>query len=217
MRKLKIAFADDHEMIRESMIELLKRKLDIEVIVSANNGKELIKGVQEIQPDLVILDINMPKKDGVEVTKILKKKHPNLKILIWTTYDDLSLVMKLVRLKINGYVTKDSSIEELIIAIKSIYNNGYYLNENMSVAMYNSAARLNEESSKKNRYAKLDDVDIQILKLICEELTAKEIADKLNISSRTVEGRRKRMMLALNVKNQIGLALYAIRNNIYPA
>ena len=87
----------------------------------------------------------------------------------------------------------------------------------MSVALYNSAAKINDEDDKKNRYAKLDDVDIQILKLICEELTAKEIADRLNISARTVEGRRKRMMLALNVKNQIGLALYAIKNNIYQA
>lgn len=217
MNKIKIAFADDHEMIRESMIELLKRKLDIKVVVSANDGKELIAGVQEHKPDLVILDINMPKKDGVEVTQILKAKMPDLKILVWTTYDDMSLVMKLVRMKVNGYITKDSTIDELVEAIRAVHENGYYLNESMSVAMYNSAARLHEEHSFKNKYTKLDNIDIAILKLLCEELTAKEIADKLNISARTVEGRRKKMMQSLNVKNQIGLALYAIRNNIYPA
>ena len=216
MNKIKIAFADDHEMIRESMIELLKRKLDIDVVVSAKDGKELIAGVYEHKPDLVILDIHMPKKDGVEVAQILKSKMPDLKILIWTTYDDMSLVMKLVRIKVNGYITKDSTIDELIEAIKAINENGYYLNESMSLAMYNSAARLHEDSSSKNKYTKLDNVDVSILKLLCEELTAKEIADKLNISARTVEGRRKKMMQSLNVKNQIGLALYAIRNNIYP-
>ena len=216
MDKIKIAFADDHEMIRESMIELLKRKLDIDVVVSAKDGKELIAGVYEHKPDLVILDINMPKKDGVEVTQILKAKLPDIKILVWTTYDDMSLVMKLVRMKVNGYITKDSPIDELIEAIVSITKNGYYLNESMSLAMYNSAARLQEDTSFKNKYTKLDSVDIDILKLLCEELTAKEIADKLNISARTVEGRRKKMMQSLKVKNQIGLALYAIRNNIYP-
>ena len=99
MDKLRVAFADDHEMIRESIIELLKRKMDIEVVISAKNGKELLKKIEENEPDLVILDVNMPKKDGIEVTRILKDKYPGIKILIWTTYDDLSLVMKLVRLE----------------------------------------------------------------------------------------------------------------------
>jgi DNA-binding NarL/FixJ family response regulator len=216
MKAIKVAFADDHEMIRESMIELLKRKLDIEVVVSAKDGKELIAGVLEHHPDLVILDINMPKKDGVEVTKILREKLPDIKILIWTSYDDESLVMKLVRLKVNGYITKDSPLEQLIEAINAIVTKGYYLNESMSVAMYNSAARIHDTQPSKSVYAKLDKIDIAILKLLCEELTAKEIADQLSISARTVEGRRKKMMQALGVKNQIGLALYAIRNNIYP-
>jgi DNA-binding NarL/FixJ family response regulator len=216
MKTIKVAFADDHEMIRESMIELLQRKLDIDIVVSAKDGKELVAGVMEHDPDLVILDINMPKKDGVEVTKILKEKKPDVKILIWTSYDDESLVMKLVRLKVNGYITKDAPLDQLIEAIASIIAKGYYLNESMSLAMYNSAARIHETQVPKGKYAKLDKVDIAILKLLCEELTAKEIADKLNISARTVEGRRKKMMQTLGVKNQIGLALYAFKNNIYP-
>lgn len=212
MKSLKIALAEDHHVVRQSLATHIENNLDAKVVISAANGIELIDGLQEVIPDLIIMDINMDGMNGLQATKKIKKEHPQIKILILTSFRDESLMLKLIRLRINGYLMKDDSADELINAIHQVMNDEIYFNQKISLALYHKVT--NQSSHEGKSVIEFDDTDKKILNLICKEFTSKEIGDKLFISQKAVEARRQKMMRALQVKSIVGLALYAVQNDL---
>ncbi len=212
MKSLKIALAEDHHIVRKSLATLIENSLDAKVVIDAANGIELLEGLKDVTPDLIIMDINMEGMNGVQATKRIKKEYPGIKILILTSFRDESLMLKLIRLRINGYLMKDDSSEELVLAIEQIMNGEMYFNQKISLALYHKVTNQTDHLGKS--IVEFDDTDKKILNLICKEYTSKEIGEKLFISQKAVEARRQKMMRALQVKSIVGLALYAAQNNL---
>ena len=212
MKSLKIGLAEDHHIVRKSLATLIENSLDAKVIIDVANGIELLEALKKTQPDLIIMDINMDGMNGIQATKRVKKQYPNIKILILTSFRDESLMLKLIRLRINGYLMKDDSSEELITAIEKVMEGEMYFNQKLSLALYHKVTNQTDHLGKS--IGEFDEVDKKILNLICKEYTSKEIGEQLFISQKAVEARRQKMMRALNVKSIVGLALYAAQNDL---
>jgi DNA-binding NarL/FixJ family response regulator len=203
----KIIIADDHNMFLEGLISLLRNVPDIVVVAKASNGKELIELLDENPADIVVLDISMPEMDGVEVTKIIRKKYPHLKILILSTHSNSQIIAKLIRLGANGYLLKNAEKDELLYAIKKINSDENYFSQEVT-AIYKEF-----ESNLKNNLSsttELSNREKEILILIAKQLTAAEIAEKTFISLNTVNTHKRNLLSKLNVKNTAGLVKYAI-------
>lgn len=210
---LRIGLADDHKLITDSLIEFLEKNIQCEISFVARNGKEVMQKLNEYKCDILILDINMPEMDGLQALDKIRKNHSNQKVIVLTMYDDEALLLKLVKLKINGYLSKSGSSTELLKAIKEVHDKGHYFSERLVDIMYNKTAGPNKIEHE-TQYVELDKTDIEILRLICFEYTSKEIGKELFLSPRTIEGRRKRMIRQLGVKNQAGLIIYSIKKGI---
>lgn len=211
--KISIAIADDHHIVRVSLSEYIVKHVYADVTVLASNGRELLEKIEEYPVDIILLDINMPVMDGIETLTELKKRNPRIKVIVLTMYDNEGLMLKLIKLKVNGFILKDGDPSELVRAVKEVYKIGYYFNQEISHLMY---MRTSKQSKLQNygtsAFFKPDELDKSILKLICLEKTSQQIGDKLSVSKRTIEGRKFKMMKTLNVKNNIGLAICAIKN-----
>lgn len=212
--ELHIAIADDHQMVRDSLKEVIQKQLYAKVVFMADNGRELIRNINKYDVDIVLLDISMPEMDGLQTLKELKIRNPDLKVMVITMYNDEALMLKLIRLKVNGFLLKSGSTEELIRAIESVNKDGFYFNQAISKLMFRNHARRIKPTNSTEVYFSPDETDLIIIRLICEEKTSQEIGEMLNMSHRTVEGRKKKMMENLGIRNQIGLALYAIKEGI---
>jgi two-component system, NarL family, response regulator NreC len=212
---IKLAIADDHELFRDGVAMMLKQFPDIEVVGQAENGKELIEIVNQHSPDIVLTDISMPVMDGIEVTRFLSKSNPAIGIICLSMFDEDNLIIDMLEAGAKGYLLKNADKLEIAEAIKTVYNQQPYYCRRTTVKLAAMIA-----ASKFNPYkhfAKPDftDREVEIISLICKELTNKEIADTLFLSIRTVEGYRLKILEKMNVKNSIGLVIYAIRNNLY--
>jgi len=212
--KLKIAIVDDHEVVRDSLGELIVKKIYSEITLCAANGIEFLSKLPQRDVDLVILDIAMPGMDGVETIKELRIRNPKLKVIVLTMYDDERLMLKLIKYKINGFLLKSTSSKELITAIKDVVKIGYYFSQSIAVAMFKKEAKISSKVAHKEKYFNPDEVDLKILALICEEKTSMQIAYEIGLSHRTIENRKKNMMKILGLKNQVGLAIYAIKTGV---
>ncbi|WP_445456717.1 response regulator [Flavobacterium sp. HNIBRBA15423] len=203
----KIIIADDHNMFLEGLISLLRNVPDIVVVAKAANGKELIELLDENPADIVVLDISMPEMDGVEVTKIIRKKYPNLKILILSTHSNSQIIAKLIRLGANGYLLKNAEKDELLYAIKKINSGENYFSQEVTTIHKEFESNLKNNLSSTTE---LSNREKEILILIAKQLTAAEIAEKTFISLNTVNTHKRNLLSKLNVKNTAGLVKYAI-------
>ena len=203
----KIIIADDHNMFLEGLISLLRNVPDIVVVAKAANGKELIELLDENPADIVVLDISMPEMDGVEVTKIIRKKYPNLKILILSTHSNSQIIAKLIRLGANGYLLKNAEKDELLYAIKKINSSENYFSQEVTTIHKEFESNLKNNLSSTTE---LSNREKEILILIAKQLTAAEIAEKTFISLNTVNTHKRNLLSKLNVKNTAGLVKYAI-------
>lgn len=211
---IKVAIADDHKLFREGLRFLMDQVEDLEVVLEASNGRELLDSIGNHEPDVLLLDLDMPEVDGLEVLKQLRPKMPDLGVIILTMHSDSKMVAYLMELGANSYLLKDTSPEEFRKAIYSVMEEGFYFNKMVSQAMLTG---LKGQSKKKPTLAHneaLTSRELEVLELICQEFTAKEIADKLFISHRTVEGHRKNLIEKLGVKNTAGLIVKAIKEGI---
>lgn len=221
MKTIKILFAEDHEMVRKSIIlSLLNQKIFIAKIDEAVNGIEAIEKATKNYYDIIILDINLPLKDGLSVTKLLKSKNDNVRILALTLHGEYFIIKQMIEAGVLGYVLKNSGIGELITAILKVADfEKYYCNDVAQILLNKSrktTSKGNNNLSCQNTILNADITprELEILSLISMEFTNKEIGERLDISERTVSNHRNNLILKLQVKNSIGLATYALRNGL---
>lgn len=206
-----IALVDDHVLLRSGLAGLL-RELDHDVMCEASNGDDFIQKLGPyLQPELVLLDINMPQKDGFETALWLKQNKPDVKVLALSMYDDEYAIIKMLKNGAKGYILKDAHPNELKRAITTLLDKGFYYSDLVTGLLIHN---INDENNNTANAAGLGAREIDFLKLCCTELTYKEIADKLCVSPRTVDGYRDTLFEKLNVKSRIGLVLFAIKTGI---
>lgn len=209
-----IALADDHVLLRKGLAGLVEN-LGYTVVFEADNGQELIDKLQSgtADPELVLMDINMPVKDGYEATRWIKENRPLIKVLALSMYDDENAIMKMLRNGARGYILKDSEPGELRAALDAVVNKGYYYSELVTGKLIHSINKSDDEAADGN-ISKLSDREAEFLKWACSELTYKEIASQMHLSPRTIDGYRDALFEKLNIKTRTGLAIYAIKNGL---
>ena len=210
---VKVIIADDHVLFRAGVKTALGTKKDIRLIGEADNGQQLLHLLKHLQPDVVLLDIQMPIMDGIKTLPELRKNYPDMKIIMLTMHNEHSMISKLMELGANAYLTKDSDSEVIYEAIRTCYQNEYFFNEKTNIALLDGLKNRNNESPGAQE-AKLTDKEKHILKLMCEEKSTKEIADEVGLSPRTVEAIRDKLKSKLGVRSMAGLVRYAIRVGI---
>lgn len=213
--KINIVVCDDHKLFCKGLSALLSDFDNVGEINEAGNGRELLKLIEDLEtkPDLILLDINMPEMDGLETTPILKKKYPDIKIIILSMEDDTQMVTFLISEGVNGYLLKNADPEELELALKMVMKNDFYFSGCLSSAVFSS---LKSENNSQETIVRLElnKRELDILKLICDELTAVEIAEKLSLSKRTVEGYKWKLLEKTGTRNMAGLVIFAIKNSL---
>ncbi|MCI9540467.1 MAG: response regulator transcription factor [Lachnospiraceae bacterium] len=211
--KIKILLADDHSMIREGIKQLLELDPNFTVIGQAGDGLECIRLLQRELPDILLLDVNMPKMNGIDVLQKIKEKKWKLKVLMLTIHNEVDYLLKAVDIGCNGYVLKDSNIGLLKKAIMSIYREevDVFIQPDL-IPMYNMGLINREENSQ--TLDGLTKREIEVLKLITEGLFNKEIAYKLNISERTVKNHVSNIFKKINASDRTQAAVFAIRNGL---
>jgi len=213
--KVKIALADDHVLLRNGLANLLKDQ-DYDVIFEADNGAELLDKLKTREiPDIVLMDINMPKMDGYDTTQWLKKNYPDIKVLALSMYDDENAIIRMLKAGARGYILKDSDPAELKFAIHSLLTKGFYHSELVTGKLIHTINHLDEpENSSVKNVLGLNEREIEFLKLVCTEMTYKEIAEQMCLSPRTIDGYRDTLFEKLNLKSRVGLVLFTIKNGI---
>ena len=211
-----IALVDDHVLLRNGLASLLK-DLDYTISFEADNGQQMIsKLVTHPLPEVVLMDINMPVMDGLASTLWLKQNHPDIKVLALSMLDDESTIIKMIRNGAKGYVLKDCDPSELKTAIQSVLQKGFYHSELVSSKLIHALSKEDEEEKPGPGRLHLSEKELEFLKWVCTDLSYKEIADKMHVSPRTVDGYRDALHEKLEVKGRVGMALFAIRQGIVP-
>ncbi|MDQ6845162.1 MAG: response regulator transcription factor [Bacteroidota bacterium] len=211
---IKVAIADDHKIFRKGVILSLRAFGNIRFVLEAENGEELIAGVAEAQPDVVLMDLKMPVKDGIETTKYLNKHFPKIRILILTMYEDERFVGHLMDSGANGYLLKSTEPEEISQGIMDVMRTGYYLNNFVNRVLIKKTYKRQKFNPSLTSEIIISDREKEVLTLVCMEFTAQEIAKKMDISPRTVEAIKDRLMERFGVKNSVGLVFFAMKNSL---
>ena len=208
---IKIMIADDHSMIREGLKNLLELDGDIQVIAEAVDGEDCLNKLQVVKPDVLLLDINMPKKNGLEVLKSLKSKKSKLKVLVLTVHNEIEYLMKAVDIGVNGYVLKDSESAELKKAIFTVAEGESYIQPSLIPALNAKMIETNKDAEKIKSLTKRE---LDVLKLLAVGMYNKEVGKRLEISERTVKNHVSNIFKKLGVTDRTQAAVFAIRNNI---
>lgn len=213
---IKVGIAEDQVIFRKGLIDLLSTFPGVAVVYDCENGQKMADFCKGNEIDLVILDFRMPVLNGIETTRLLRKVHSDLKILILSMYDTSEFVESSIEAGANGYLSKDDDPEEIKRAIYSVMETGYYLNDRTSkmlIAKMMDQGKINPNFGE-GIQPDFNASELQILQFICEELTTQEIADKCFKSKRTIESARTSMMQKIGARNVVGLVMYAVKNNL---
>ncbi len=215
MLKINVALADDHILLRNGLASLINSLDNYNVIFEANHGKDFIEKLKDrIIPDIVLMDINMPEMDGYETTNWLKQNHPEVKVLALSMYDNEPSIIKMLKCGAKGYVLKDIEPAEFKTALDSLVNKGFYYSDLVTGKLIHAVN--NSDSTERNTLngVSLSDREIEFLKYACSEMTYKEIAEKMFLSPRTIDGYRDELFEKLQVKSRVGLVMYSIKNRL---
>lgn len=215
--QIRLAIADDHPTFRKGLASLLSNVPGIELVMEASDGQDLIEKMETIQPEVVLMDIQMPRMGGIEATQYIREHWPAVKVVILSMHDDDSFVTHLVELGANGYLVKDSEPDEIIKAVQTVASEDYYYGAFLNRVMHRKMVDKNKKRPvvAVNGLIKLSDREVEVLRLICEGLTTAQIADRIFLSDRTVEGHRTRIMEKIGAKNTAGMVVYAVKNGLY--
>lgn len=212
--KIKLLITDDHAVFRTGVKTTLSHFRDIEVIGEAENGVQLLKLLRFLQPDVILLDIQMPLMDGITTLPEVKKILPNAKVIMLTMNDDIEMISKLMEIGANSYLTKNSDSETIYEAIKTVYAKEFFFNDYTNKAMLSGLRSRRAAEQHVPDEVELSNKELQVLKLMCDEKSTKEIADIVDISPRTVEAIRDRLKMKTGAKSTAGLILYAVKHGI---
>lgn len=209
-----IVLVDDHILLRNGLAGLVK-SLGHTVIFEADHGKDFIKKLQQnFIPDMVLMDINMPEMDGYETAHWLKQNYPDIKVLALSMYDNETAIIRMLKCGAKGYILKDSEPADLDAAIDAILAKGYYYSDLVTGKLIHAIKKSESDDRGSKLVSQLNERERDFLKHSCSELTYKEIADKMFVSPRTVDGYRDALFEKLHVKTRVGLVIYAIKNGL---
>ncbi len=212
MNQIKVLLADDHQIIIDGLKSLLQNTGDIVMAGEANNGREALRLLNILKVDVVLMDIDMPMMNGIEALKELKRTLPGIKVIILSMHQEAGMIKSLMAIGADGYILKSTSRDELIGAIRKVAGGQSYFSSEVTISLLNTPQ--NNLSSSKQPVEMLTDREEEILKLIAEGFSNKEIGTKLFISHRTVDTHRTNLMRKLNTNNIAGLISYAIKNGL---
>lgn len=212
-KPIKVAIADDHVLFRAGVKTALSIKKDVELIAEADNGMQLLHLLKHIEPDVILLDIQMPIMDGIQTLPEIRKVRPEAKVIILSMHNDHSMISKLMEIGANSYLTKNSDSETIYQAIVTCYEQEFYFNDLTNKALLNGIRNKRNEMLG-TQEASLNDKELRVLKLMCEEKTTKEIAEIVDISPRTVEAIRDKLKVKTGAKSMAGLVMYAVKHGI---
>ena len=209
---IRVALVDDQRLFRGGLSMILSEPADIHVVFEAGHGKQLLERIAFEPVDVVILDVEMPVLDGIETLTVLQEKYPATTVLMLTMHDSPRLINQLMENGANGFLLKDENPEVVIEAVRHVADGGIYFRDYVSRALLQG--RRSKQRAASSFAPRLSERELEVLQLICQECTSKEIAEKLFISSRTVEGHRRSLQEKTGSKNLVGLVLYAVREGL---
>jgi two-component system invasion response regulator UvrY len=208
---IKVLLADDHSIVREGLRRIVEESDDMEVVAEASDGKEAIHQIRKSQPDVAVIDISMPEIDGLEVLQQLQPEYPELPILILTMHEEQQYVVRAIEAGARGYITKKSAPEQLVEAIRKVYAGSLYISEEAAEAL---ALRVAKGKSGQSPLDLLSTRELQVLRRLALGHTNREIAENYNISIKTVDTYRLRLLKKLSLRNNAELSRFAIQNKL---
>ena len=211
MKKIKLAIADDHKIFRNGLKAALEDCPDFDLALEASNGKQLIAQLAAITPDVILMDIKMPELDGIQTTAYIKQHYKPIKVLALSMFNEDKYIVDMMRAGASGYLLKNAEPEEIIEAVLTVYQKDYYFNEHLSITLIKQLAGNTQGGSPAQSLSDFNEREIEVLKLVCQEYSNQEIADKICLSVRTVEGYRARLFEKTKSKNLVGLVIFAIK------
>jgi len=214
MQKIRVLVVDDHTIVRDGICALLALAGDIEVVGEAANGREALDMVEELTPDVVLMDIAMPVMGGLEATRRIRREFPGTKVLVLTQYDDKEFVFPVIEAGACGFISKIAASSELIQGIHSVYRGDSFLSPSVAKIVVEDYQQVASMRDRHDPYEQLTDRERDVLKLVAEGYTTQQIADMLIISPKTVEGHKTNLMAKLDIHNRVDLVKYALRKGI---
>lgn len=213
MGTIKLGIIDDHKIFRNGLKATLEDCEELDLVLEASNGKELVGLLTDKSPDVLLMDIKMPEMDGIQTATYVHQHYKHIKILALSMFNEDKYIVDMMKAGASGYLLKNAEPEEIIEAISTVYHKGFYFNEHLSITLIKQLV-VNDHVEQPNNKADLNEREIEVLKLVCQECSNQEIADKIFLSVRTVEGYRARLFEKTNSKNLVGLVIYAIKRGI---
>ena len=210
MKVIKLAITDDHALIREGLIRILSYEKDLEIVIESDSGEDLIDKLQFIKPEVILLDINMDKLDGVETLKIIKKKWPDIKVVILTVEKQRRKIKEVLSCGADGYVLKESAGGEITSAIREVVSGGLYIDKSLMQTMFME----DMVGTKESKLDDLSDRELNVLIMLSKGLKNKEIADKLYLSEKTVKNYVTSIFRKIDVEYRVHATIYALENNL---
>lgn len=214
MSRIRILLADDHTLFRQGVRTLLASETDMEVVGEAADGSAAAERAAELKPDVVLLDIGMPGPGSFETTRQIKRNRPETKVLFLTMYDDEDYLLEGMEVGANGYVLKDSPAIQLVAAVRDVYRGGSYLSPRMLSQLVNDFRTRVKATDRTPRFASLTPREKEVLKMLAEGNSVKEVATQLNLSVKTVEAHKFNLMRKLDIHNKAHLVQYAIQKKV---
>lgn len=212
MQEIKVAIADDHKIFRKGVIISLRHYSNIKFVLEAENGQELLDAIKVAKPDVILMDLRMPVKDGIETTKYISQHYPDIAVLVLTMHEDERFVIHLMENGANGYLLKSTDPTEIKRAITDVVEKGYYLNNFVNRILIKKSQNKNRTVPSLKKEVEISEKEREVIQYICLEFTSAEIGEKMGISARTVESIKERLMERFGLKNTAGLVFFAVKN-----
>lgn len=212
IKKIRVLIADDHELIRQGLDRIISFEDDLTVIYEAKDGVDVIDFLKKEVPDVLLLDINMPKMDGIEVLRKVKKEYSNIKVIMLTVESDKTTLYKAIDIGADGYILKDSAAEEIVDSIKTVLSGEKYIDKSLVTLILKDMG--NKQNKKSSIFDELSKREVEVLYHVSQGLSNKEIGDALYLSEKTVKNYITSIFLKLNVQDRVQAAILALQNDI---